>query len=146
MRWTWSNQNDPDTGGNYPGTTHIQVDDATGAPVHELRERGGVHVDYRVHYEQHLIDQTTVSIVSAANDSSVPQNWYYYNLDMAYPGLEMRWESDADDPNKAIMGSGAEMSVYVDDARKQSSTQGHPRRGAEPHPARVQEGRRRRLR
>lgn len=121
VRWTWSNENDPETGGNYPGTTHIQVDDATGAPFTSYANAEAYTLT-TAFTTNTLIDQTTVSIV-AANDSSVPQNWYYYNLDMAFPGLTMRWESDADDPNKAIMGSGAEMSVYVDDAQEAIITQ-----------------------
>ena len=116
VRWTWSNLNDPETGGNYPGTTHIQVDDATNAPFtsYANAEAYTLTTDFTTN---DLIDQDTVEIVSAA-DASVPQNWYYYNLDMAYPGLSMRWESDVDNPNKAVLGSSASISVYVDDAQE----------------------------
>ena len=116
VRWTWSNENDPETGGNYPGTTHVQVNDATNAPFTSYANAEAYTLTTAFTTDT-LIDQGTVEIVSAS-DSSVPQNWYYYNLDMAYPGLEMRWEAEADDPNKAIMGSGARMSVYVDDVQE----------------------------
>lgn len=64
----------------------------------------------------------TVEIISAT-DPSFPSQFYNYNLDMAYPGLTIRWESDADDPNKAIMGSAAEVSFYVDEAQEAIITQ-----------------------
>ena len=113
VTWTWSNQNDPDTGGNYPGTHHIQVDESTGAPFTNFATAEAYTLT-TAFTTNTLIDQTTVQIVSAA-DSSIPRNWYRKAVDMAAPGLQVRWEGDADDMNKSIMGSSADLSVYVDD-------------------------------
>lgn len=116
VRWTWNNNNDPDTGGNFPGLTHTQLDDATNSPFTSYAS-AEAYTLASTFIDSDLIDHSTVVIVSAS-DESVPQNWYYYNLDMAYPGLSIRWEGDADDPNKSILGSGADVSVYVNDAQE----------------------------
>ena len=115
VRWTWSNENDPATGGNEPGTTHVQLDPAN-VPFLSYQD-AEVYTLGSDFLADTLVDHTTVEILEAT-DPSIPQNWYYYNLDMAHPGVSMRWESNADDPNKAIMGSSAELTVHVDDVQE----------------------------
>lgn len=119
VRWTWSNENDPATGGNQPGTTHVQLDPAN-VPFLSFQdaEMYTLGSDFLANT---LVDHSTVEILEAT-DPSIPQNWYYYNLDMAHPGVTMRWESNADDPNKAIMGSSADLTVYVDDVQEEIFT------------------------
>ena len=109
VTWTWSNLNEPEFGDPNPGTTYTQLA-GSGLPFKSYSS-ADAYVVANVAGNT-AIDQTSVQIVSYTADS------YNYNMDMAFPGFRIRWEGQADDPNKSILGSGVDMTLVVDDKQE----------------------------
>ena len=109
VTWTWSNVNEPEFGDPNPGTTYTQLA-ASGVPFKSYSNADAYVLANVV--GNPAIDQSTVSIVSYTSDH------YNYNMDMAFPGFRIRWEGQADDPNKSILGSGVDMTLVVDDKQE----------------------------
>ena len=111
VTWTWSNLNEPEFGDPNPGTTQTQLDPATNGFPFKSYAAADAYVVANVAGDP-AIDQTSVQIVSYTSPH------YNSNLDMAYPGFRIRWEGQADDPNKSILGSGVDMTLVVDDKQE----------------------------